>query len=175
MHYEGMIYRPPSEAYSLILQVTVGCAHNQCTFCSMYKDKQFHLKSLQDIEADLQEAQRFYGSRVERIFLADGDALVLSTEKLTEILTLCRSYFPSATRISSYGRAGDVLRKTPEELTALRRLEKDGLITSYWGTDDKSGGPRRRYYAITQAGRERLEQRLREWAEMRELMEMLLA
>ena len=86
MHYEGMIYRPPSEAYSLILQVTVGCAHNQCTFCSMYKDKQFHLKSLQDIEADLQEAQRFYGSRVERIFLADGDALVLSTEKLTEIL-----------------------------------------------------------------------------------------
>lgn len=59
--------------------------------------------------------------------------------------------------------------------TALRRLEKDGLITSYWGTDDKSGGPRRRYYAITQAGRERLEQRLREWAEMRELMEMLLA
>ena len=135
MHYEGMIYRPPSEAYSLILQVTVGCAHNQCTFCSMYKDKQFHLKSLQDIEADLQEAQRFYGSRVERIFLADGDALVLSTEKLTEILTLCRSYFPSATRISSYGRAGDVLRKTPEELTALRRL---GLGMVYLGAESGS-------------------------------------
>ena len=135
MHYEGMIYRPPSEAYSLILQVTAGCAHNKCTFCGMYKDKQFHLKSLQTIEEDLQEARHFYGSRVDRIFLADGDALVLSTEKLMKILTLCRKYFPDVKRIASYGRAGDILRKTDRDLAVLREM---GLGIVYLGAESGS-------------------------------------
>ena len=78
MNYEGMIYRPPSEAYSLILQVTVGCAHNSCTFCTMYKEKSFHVKPLREVEEDLKEARDYYGNRNLRIFLADGDALVLS-------------------------------------------------------------------------------------------------
>lgn len=135
MHYEGMIYRPPSEARSLILQVTVGCAHNQCTFCSMYKEKRFHLKPLPEIEEDLREAAEFYGSRVERIFLADGDALVLDMEKLEKILRLCRKYFPELKRIASYGRAGDILRKTPEELAELQRA---GLGMVYLGAESGS-------------------------------------
>ena len=71
MNYEGMIYRPPSEAYSLILQVTVGCAHNSCIFCTMYKEKSFHVKPLREVEEDLKEARSYYGNRSLRIFLAD--------------------------------------------------------------------------------------------------------
>lgn len=135
MDYEGMIYRPPSEAYSLILQVTVGCAHNRCTFCTMYKEKQFHIKSMGQIESDLKEAARLYGAHVKRIFLADGDALVLSMEKLTEILRLCKKYFPVAERITSYGTARDVLRKTKDELQELYRL---GLQMIYMGAESGS-------------------------------------
>ena len=72
MNYDGMIYRPPSEAYSLILQVTVGCAHNHCTFCTMYKEKSFHVKPLREVEEDLKEARSYYGNRNLRIFLADS-------------------------------------------------------------------------------------------------------
>ena len=79
MNYDGMIYRPPSEAYSLILQVTVGCAHNHCTFCTMYKEKSFHVKPLREVEEDLKEARSYYGNRNLRIFLADGDACLLYT------------------------------------------------------------------------------------------------
>lgn len=136
MHYEGMIYRPPSEAYSLILQVTVGCAHNTCKFCTMYKEKQFHIKSLAEVEADLKEARAYYGNRRLRIFLADGDALVLSQEKLTQILHLCRQYFPNAERITSYGTAQDILRKSKEELQKLHEL---GLDMVYLGAE--SGSP----------------------------------
>ena len=89
MQYEGMVYRPPSEAYSLIIQVTIGCSHNKCRFCSMYKDKQFHIRQLEDILADLRECRAYY-SRVKRIFLADGDALCLSNAKLLAILEAIR-------------------------------------------------------------------------------------
>ena len=95
MRYEGNIFRPPSEAYSLLLQVTVGCTHNKCTFCSMYKDKQFHIRKLEDILEDLAWARRHY-TRVERIFLCDGDALALSVNKLMPILNYIREYFQSA-------------------------------------------------------------------------------
>lgn len=135
MNYEGMIYRPPSEAYSLILQVTVGCAHNRCSFCTMYKDKRFHIKGIGQIEDDLKEAARSYAGRVRRIFLADGDALVLSMEKLTEILRLCKKYFPEAERVTSYATAEDVLRKTKEELKELRGL---GLQMVYMGAESGS-------------------------------------
>jgi radical SAM superfamily enzyme YgiQ (UPF0313 family) len=135
MDYEGMIYRPPSEAYSLILQVTVGCSHNHCTFCSMYKDKKFHIKPVSQNEEDLKEARRFYGNRVKRIFLADGDALVLEMEKLTEILKLCKTYFPQVERITSYGTAGDVLRKSKAQLTELKSR---GLSMIYLGAESGS-------------------------------------
>ena len=135
MNYDGMIYRPPSEAYSLILQVTVGCAHNSCTFCTMYKEKSFHVKPLREVEDDLKEARSYYGNRSLRIFLADGDALVLSQEKLCTILRLCRQYFPKTERITSYGTAQDILRKSKEELQELHEL---GLDMIYLGLESGS-------------------------------------
>lgn len=132
MHYEGMIYRPPSEAYSLILQVTVGCAHNSCTFCTMYKDKKFHIKNIQEIEDDLREAAVYYADRKIRIFLADGDALALSCGKLIEIMNMCRKYLPKTERITCYGAAQDILRKTKDELCALHDA---GLEMIYLGAE----------------------------------------
>ena len=81
MHYSGSVYRPPSEAYSLIVQVTLGCSHNKCAFCNMYKDKKFSIVDIEQVMADLQWARDRY-DRIERIFLADGDALILPTEHL---------------------------------------------------------------------------------------------
>lgn len=132
MHYEGMIYRPPSEAYSLILQVTVGCVHNSCTFCTMYKDKNFHIKNFQEIEEDLRESAVYYANRKIRIFLADGDALALSCGKLIEIMNMCRKYLPKTERITCYGAAQDILRKTKDELCALHDA---GLEMIYLGAE----------------------------------------
>ena len=134
MRYEGQIYRPPSEAYSYILQVTVGCSHNACTFCNMYADKQFHIRKLSDILEDLQMARRAY-RYVERIFLADGDALIVRTETLLEILRTIRRLFPECERITSYASARDLLLKTPGELALL---QKNGLDMVYLGLESGS-------------------------------------
>lgn len=136
MKYEGIVYRPPSEARSLIIQVTIGCAHNGCTFCTMYKEKKFRIRSREEIFADLHGAAERYGNLPLRIFLADGDALVLPTDTLLEILNEIRRLFPYAKRVTSYATALDVLRKTPEELTLLRNA---GLELVYMGAE--SGDP----------------------------------
>ena len=81
MHYYGAVYRPPSEAYSLIVQCTLGCSHNKCAFCNMYKDKKFSIRPVEEVLRDLAEA-RSYERRIERIFLADGDALILPMEEV---------------------------------------------------------------------------------------------
>lgn len=111
MKYEGTLYRPPSEAYSLIIQVTIGCAHNRCTFCNMYREKTFRVRTKEEIMRDLDEAFNVYGPLVRRVFFADGDALVVKTETLLELLAYVREKFPSIERISSYGTARDVLGK----------------------------------------------------------------
>ena len=134
MRYEGNIFRPPSEAYSLLLQVTVGCTHNKCTFCSMYKDKQFHIRKLEDVLEDLAWARRHY-ARVERIFLCDGDALALSVNKLMPILNYIRENFPECERVTAYARAEDALRKTDEE---LKQLYEAGLTMAYVGAESGS-------------------------------------
>ena len=134
MRYEGNIYRPPSEAYSLLVQVTVGCTHNKCTFCSMYKDKKFHIRKLEEVLEDLAWARRAY-PRVERIFLCDGDALVLSLNRLMPILDYIRKNFPECERVTAYGRAEDALRKTDEE---LRKLYEAGLTMVYVGAESGS-------------------------------------
>ena len=134
MRYEGNIFRPPSEAYSLLLQVTVGCTHNKCTFCSMYKDKQFHIRKLEDVLEDLAWARRHY-ARVERIFLCDGDALALSLNKLIPILDYIRENFPECERVTAYARAEDALRKTDEE---LKQLYEAGLTMAYVGAESGS-------------------------------------
>ena len=132
MRYEGIVYRPPSEARSLIVQVTIGCAHNTCTFCNMYKAKDFRVRSMEEIMEDLREAHNSYGAYVQKVFMADGDALVLQTEKLLEILKAVRELFPNCTRVASYGTAQDILRKSEEE---LKSLQKAGLGIVYVGAE----------------------------------------
>ncbi|MDD2484582.1 MAG: radical SAM protein [Eubacteriales bacterium] len=134
MRYSGSVYRPPSEANSLIVQVTLGCAHNQCTFCSMYKDKRFSIRPVEEVLKDLRWAKDHYRS-VEKIFLADGDALVLPNKTLVRILDEIKTLFPECSRVGIYGSPQDVLRKTPEELKEL--LDK-GIGIIYIGAESGS-------------------------------------
>ncbi|NLH01824.1 MAG: radical SAM protein [Clostridiales bacterium] len=134
MKYEGSVYRPPSEAHSLIIQVTIGCSHNSCTFCPMYADKKFRIRSFEEVFADLEEARR-ENSHVERIFFADGDALCLSTEKLTPLLGAAKAIFPECGRIGVYGRAENILQKSDKELL---RLKDAGLGIIYLGAESGS-------------------------------------
>lgn len=134
MRYEGQIYRPPSEAYSYILQLTVGCSHNRCSFCSMYRDKQFRVRPLPEVLEDLAMARRAY-RYVERVFLADGDALIVPTETLLAVLAEIRRLFPECERVTSYASARDLLHKEPEELKALRAA---GLDMLYLGLESGS-------------------------------------
>ncbi len=131
MRYEGRVFRPPSEAYSLIVQVTVGCSHNRCTFCDMYKEKQFHLRKLEDVLEDFLLARRAY-NHIERIFLADGDALMRRTEDLAIILQHIRDTIPECRRVTSYGSPKSILTKTPEQLALLHAL---GLDMIYLGLE----------------------------------------
>jgi radical SAM superfamily enzyme YgiQ (UPF0313 family) len=131
MRYEGNVYRPPSEAYSLIIQATIGCSHDKCTFCSMYKDKQFRVRPVDDVIADFREARGTY-RRIDRIFLADGNALVLGTDKLLVLLSEIETLFPECERVSIYGTPQDVLRKTPDELLSLADA---GLAMTYIGAE----------------------------------------
>lgn len=134
MQYEGMVYRPPSEAYSLIVQVTIGCTHNRCTFCSMYKAKQFRVRKPEEVIEDLLWARRQY-RRVDKIFLADGDALALSVSKLLLILDKIKELFPECQRVGIYGSARDIKGKTVED---LQRLLAAGLGIVYLGAESGS-------------------------------------
>ena len=131
MKYEGAIYRPPSEAYSLILQVTVGCSHNKCTFCGSFKDKKFHVKSWEEIKEDVEEAKQ-YSRYVKKVFLADGDALILPMKRLVPIMELIKGSFPKLERIGIYGNAKSILKKSVDELKQLKEL---GLGIVYLGVE----------------------------------------
>jgi len=136
MRYDGLIIRPPSEARSLILQVAVGCAHNQCTFCPAYKKKQFRAKSLEEVFQDIDSAFDEYGPSVRRIFLCDGDPLILPFKNLVAILKRLNQVFPKLQRVGIYANATSILRKQPSELEELRSL-KLGIV--YLGLE--SGDP----------------------------------
>ncbi|HUH00975.1 MAG TPA: radical SAM protein [Kofleriaceae bacterium] len=132
MRYEGKIYRPPSEAHSYILQATVGCSWNHCTYCDMYRDKQFRVRDLAETLADVRAAGATYGSEVDKVFVADGDALVLELEHWEAILDACRDAFPRLRRVSAYATAMNVIAKSPDELGRLRAL---GLELLYMGPE----------------------------------------
>lgn len=136
MQYYGDVYRPPSEANSLIIQCTVGCAHNTCTFCNMYKKDNFYVRKQEDILADLEECA-LYIPNLRKLFLADGDALVISTERLIEIIRTAKRLFPSLIQISSYSTVHDILRKTHEELKALKEAGLDLLYVGLESGSDK--------------------------------------
>ncbi|SDG80195.1 radical SAM protein [Desulfosporosinus hippei] len=131
MFYEGKIFRPPSEAKSVILQISVGCKHNACTFCTMYKDKSFRIKSRAEIKDILSVAQA-QEPDAERVFLADGDAIAINTDLLTEILDELYQKFPHLKRVGIYGGPKDILAKSSEELAALKA---HGLNIVYLGVE----------------------------------------
>jgi len=131
MKYEGMIFRPPSEAGSLILQVTVGCSYNQCTFCHAFQGKSFRIKKFEEVKEDINEASSFRPP-VERVFLADGDALVLPQEEMARILRYLKTKLQKLDRVGVYSNARDILRKSVEELKELREL---GLGILYLGVE----------------------------------------
>ena len=131
MRYKGKVYRPPSEAYSLIVQVTYGCSHNRCAFCDMYDDKHFSLRPMAEIREDLELARRAY-RRVDRIFLADGDALIRPTGDLTEILGLAYGLFPECRRVACYASPASLRVKSEDDLRLLRGR---GLKMVYMGLE----------------------------------------
>jgi radical SAM superfamily enzyme YgiQ (UPF0313 family) len=132
VRYEGDIYRPPSEANAFILQATVGCSWNACTYCAMYRAKRFHVRALDDTLEDIRTARETLGERVDRVFVADGDALAMGLEHWEAILAGCREAFPRLRRISAYATAMNLLEKTPQELRRLREL---GLKLLYMGPE----------------------------------------
>lgn len=131
MRYEGNIFRPPSEARSYILQCTIGCTHNRCTFCSMYKDKKYRVRSLEEIITDIRMAKIYYGD-VEKVFLADGDALAMDTPDLLEVINNLHRYFASLRHIGIYASPNSILHKRLDELIALKEA---GLTIAYLGVE----------------------------------------
>ncbi|GGF63691.1 radical SAM protein [Terasakiella brassicae] len=118
LSYDMPLYRPPSEGNNLIIQATLGCSFNQCSFCSMYKTKEYHARALEDVFVDIEQAARVW-PEAHRIFLADGDALTLPMESLRAILDKLAACFPNLNRVSAYATPGNILKKTPEELSEL--------------------------------------------------------
>ena len=131
MRYKGKVYRPPSEAYSLIVQVTYGCSHNRCAFCDMYDDKHFGMRPLDEIYEDFRMARQVY-RHVQRVFLADGDALMRRTADLANILDLIYGLFPECERVTSYASPGSIHAKSEED---LRLLRSKGLTMLYMGLE----------------------------------------
>ncbi|MCP4218712.1 MAG: radical SAM protein [bacterium] len=134
--YDEPLFRPPGEAYSLIFQVTLGCSHNSCAFCKMYATKQFRMRKQEEVLEEIKMASRYYDG-VGKIFLADGNAMVMPTARLLAILEAINTYFPKVRRVSTYALPGDILAKSPGELCALRAA---GLELLYVGME--SGDPR---------------------------------
>jgi radical SAM superfamily enzyme YgiQ (UPF0313 family) len=132
MRYEGDMYRPPSEAYSYILQATVGCSWNACTYCCMYRDKHFRVRKLAETLEDIALAREAHSGEIDKVFVADGDALAMDMDHWVPILEACRASFPRLRRVSAYATARNLLEKTPEDLRRLRDL---GLGLLYIGPE----------------------------------------
>ena len=128
MKFTGSTYRPPLEANTPLLQVTEGCAHNKCTFCTMYKDDTFHVEKIDQIEKDVKELKSYYGETLTRIFLVNGDAFTLSARRLKEISDVLIKHFPNLEVITMYASISNVRAKTDEELQLL----KEARINDLW-------------------------------------------
>jgi len=135
MRYVGNIFRPPSEADSLLLQATIGCSHNRCTFCAMYRDKQFRVRRLEEVLEDIVAARDYYGPDVRRVFLCDGNALILPTPHLLRILTTLEQTFPDLQRVGVYANARDLVSKPVAD---LQELVRHGLSIFYLGLESGS-------------------------------------
>lgn len=137
MKYAEPVYRPPSEAYSLLVQATIGCSRASCTFCASWlfnkaKIKPFAVRPLDEIKADLTEARSIYGKDVEKIFFLDSNAIIMPTTDLQDLCEFTYAIFPNLERIGVYGCAKDILEKTVEELKSLKEA---GLGIIYMGME----------------------------------------
>ncbi len=131
IQYEGDVYRPPSEARSLIIQATIGCSNNTCAFCRMYKAKQFRMRDIEDVLDDFRIARQWYRN-VPRIFIADGDALIQPMDRWEKIFNCIKSLYPECERVTSYATPKSVLLKSDDELKNLRQM---GLQMVYMGLE----------------------------------------
>ncbi len=144
MHYTGTIWRPPYEASSLLLEVTIGCTHHRCKFCTLYADLpfRFRMSAKEDIESDLKEAQKMHRSfgrrKVPRTFLTGANPFVLKYDRLMEIAGLVHKYFPETETIGSFARVTDITLKSDEELAALRGAGYNGLTIGIETADDEA-------------------------------------
>lgn len=132
MRYVGTVYRPPSEAGSLLVQATIGCSWNHCTYCAMYHGKQFRVRPLAETLEDIAEAGRSFGDQVRKAFVMDGDALAMGLDDWEPILAALAETFPRLRRVSCYATAMNLLAKKPEQLTRLREM---GLTLVYIGPE----------------------------------------
>ena len=135
IEYDEPVFRPPSEGRSFLLQVTIGCSHNLCTYCNMYRSKKYRERSLEEIEAELQRTHQYFQKlnyAPRRVFFCDGDALGASTELLLGALKLVNTYFPSVERVGVYATAQNMLDKTSEE---LKLLKDSKLSIAYLGME----------------------------------------
>ena len=136
MRYDSdLLYRPPGEWKSYLLQCTIGCSNNQCTFCGMYKEKKFRIRPTQEILEDIDMARAYYGPGLQRVFLMDGDAIIIKTEDLQRILRKLYDTFPALEKVTLYAGPRSTLSKTPEELKALHDA---GLSRAYLGVESGS-------------------------------------
>jgi len=134
--YDEPVFRPPSEWKSLIIQVTLGCSWNQCAFCEMYTSKQFRARKEEDVFADI-DAFIPYASQIRRVFLADGDPLVLSTSRLLRVLTHLRKTFPRLQRVSAYASPNNLIRKSFSELQELKDAGLNLIFVGLESGDDE--------------------------------------
>ena len=132
MKYEGLIYRPPSEFDSLIIQATIGCPHNKCSFCNMYSDRKFRIRPLDDIIEDLEQGRLDYGTSVEKIFFSDGNTVLMKTDDLLKLLHHCYKLFPNLKRVTMYGSAQYINLKTLDEFI---KLQEAGLSRIHCGME----------------------------------------
>ena len=135
MRYEGDIYRPPGEWKSYLLQCTIGCSNNSCTYCGMYKDKKFRIRPLDDILMDIKMCKVYYGGTTRRVFLCDGDAIVMKQEELLAILDSMKQSFPQLEKVTTYAGPRSTLTKSPAQ---LRALCEHGLKRAYLGMETGS-------------------------------------
>ncbi len=136
MRYDSdLLYRPPGEWKSYLLQCTIGCSNNKCTFCGMYKEKTFRIRPVEDILEDIDMALDYYGPGLERVFLMDGDAIIMKTGELLRVLRKLYDAFPRLEKVTLYAGPKSTLAKTPEE---LRELRQAGLSRAYLGVESGS-------------------------------------
>lgn len=137
IRYQGIVYRPPSEFDSLIIQATIGCPHNKCNFCNMYKDSRFRIRPLNEIKEDLLAGKKYYGNNVEKIFFSDGNTILMKTSDLLDILNYAYDLFPNLKRVTMYGSSQYINLKSPNEFKELHHAGLTRLHSGMESGDDE--------------------------------------